>query len=517
MELSGTVLNIKTKEDVARMLLELENHAKISTIPARREVFERERKLYKRLNLELLEYCKNTPYMNNRMYDNLYDAKDERGLGDEIVYIYDAGIYVVVGQEEICHLCSIISMKSERTRLQHIIFGEKPHRFMILTSLNRNIIVDRLVSFFRDVVGDRAFSKNDICSSQSAIGKEQSADVIQVDQLHDKKGNKILFGKFKQYFDDLDCADDKENISLYSKRVMKINLFTHEVERACDDARYDKRQEYIDKGLDPLLVDLIREELEMNVLRMMTQVCKMATPINNILITNPVISQGGSININQASPGAEICGTKTEKSALVLEKERIAKAFVASNSPVGKTASNYRSEYQGEVKSSSSRLSKTDFKRLLVKMGYKLERKNNHAGTWKMKCDSCDNIITSTKPKKKRSKGEQQIGRYLTDQRVAYNEERTFPDCIHKKQLRFDFYLPRYNACIEFDGAQHFRPVPLFGGVEGLKVTQIRDKIKTDYCATNNIPLLRIPFIESNVEKKLKEFLRRIRNMKKHI
>lgn len=30
--------------------------------------------------------------------------------------------------------------------------------------------------------------------------------------------------------------------------------------------------------------------------------------------------------------------------------------------------------------------------------------------------------------------------------------------------LPFDFYLPYYNTCIEYDGVQHFKPIDYFGG-----------------------------------------------------
>lgn len=83
--------------------------------------------------------------------------------------------------------------------------------------------------------------------------------------------------------------------------------------------------------------------------------------------------------------------------------------------------------------------------------------------------------------------------------------------------MPFDFYLPDYNILIEYDGEEHFRPVN-FGGIsddealEHLKITQYHDKIKTNYCQENGIPLIRIPFWEKkNIQnillKELKQYV----------
>ena len=71
--------------------------------------------------------------------------------------------------------------------------------------------------------------------------------------------------------------------------------------------------------------------------------------------------------------------------------------------------------------------------------------------------------------------------------------------------MPFDFYLPNYNLCIEFDGAQHYRPV---FGEHNFEQTQKHDKIKNEYCESHNIELLRIPYWEgSNSENIIKNKL----------
>ena len=68
------------------------------------------------------------------------------------------------------------------------------------------------------------------------------------------------------------------------------------------------------------------------------------------------------------------------------------------------------------------------------------------------------------------------------------------------KKLRFDFaILDKYDnifAVIEFDGAQHYKPVDFFGGVENFEKTKKRDSIKNKYCLDNNIEMIRISYLE---------------------
>ena len=72
----------------------------------------------------------------------------------------------------------------------------------------------------------------------------------------------------------------------------------------------------------------------------------------------------------------------------------------------------------------------------------------------------------------------------------------------------FDFYLPKDNICIEFDGPQHFKATDLFGGKEELIKTKFRDNIKNEYCKINNINLIRISYKDKNIEEILKERLK---------
>lgn len=85
--------------------------------------------------------------------------------------------------------------------------------------------------------------------------------------------------------------------------------------------------------------------------------------------------------------------------------------------------------------------------------------------------------------------------------------QKTFENCSSKALLRFDFYLPEHNLCIEYNGIQHYESVGYFGGDENLTIVQKRDNIKKDYCINENIKLLIIKYDE-NVFEKLHDYLK---------
>ena len=97
-------------------------------------------------------------------------------------------------------------------------------------------------------------------------------------------------------------------------------------------------------------------------------------------------------------------------------------------------------------------------------------------------------------PKCNRSKGETMIGVILTNLGLYYRCQEKFKTCKRTRALPFDFYVPRYNLCIEFDGRQHFETVDAFGGEEALRTTQTNDKIKNIWCCINSLNLLRIGY-----------------------
>lgn len=102
-------------------------------------------------------------------------------------------------------------------------------------------------------------------------------------------------------------------------------------------------------------------------------------------------------------------------------------------------------------------------------------------------------------PHCKSSKGELRISNILDSMSIEYVEQKRFDDCKYQAVLPFDFYVPAYNTCIEYDGLQHYEPCA-FGGIseeqakENLALSKIKDSIKTQYCKDNNIKLIRIAY-----------------------
>ena len=110
-------------------------------------------------------------------------------------------------------------------------------------------------------------------------------------------------------------------------------------------------------------------------------------------------------------------------------------------------------------------------------------------------------------PKCNVSQGEKKIGEVLDTLKISYNTEHTFDNCKYINYLRFDFFLPDYNTCIEYDGEQHFHPVRFVkhdnkGTPQALfEKTRYRDKLKDEYCKDNGITLIRIPYTDfDNIE-----------------
>lgn len=110
------------------------------------------------------------------------------------------------------------------------------------------------------------------------------------------------------------------------------------------------------------------------------------------------------------------------------------------------------------------------------------------------------------------SSGEKEIIDILGYHGIQYITQKSFDDCKHINKLQYDFYLPEYNLCIEYDGQQHFIPIDGWGGEEGFKKQKIRDNIKEQYCNDNNINLLRIPYYECNPEEMIEEYFKYVYN-----
>ena len=103
-------------------------------------------------------------------------------------------------------------------------------------------------------------------------------------------------------------------------------------------------------------------------------------------------------------------------------------------------------------------------------------------------------------PKCKSSKGEDIIETWLINKNINYINQKSFKECSFERILKFDFYLPELNTCIEYDGEQHFRPIKYWGGIETFRKIVLKDEIKNRFCQENNISLLRISYRDNIIE-----------------
>ena len=76
---------------------------------------------------------------------------------------------------------------------------------------------------------------------------------------------------------------------------------------------------------------------------------------------------------------------------------------------------------------------------------------------------------------------------------------------------RLDIFIPEFRLAIEYQGRQHYEPVPFFGGEDGFQQTQERDKLKTRLCSENGIIMVYFRYNESIthdlVESRIKKAL----------
>lgn len=120
------------------------------------------------------------------------------------------------------------------------------------------------------------------------------------------------------------------------------------------------------------------------------------------------------------------------------------------------------------------------------------------------KCPTCYGRFTS---------GEYKIMQYLSSNSLLFATQHSFADCFYKKKLKFDFvvYDSGYNifCLIEFQGEQHYNYSEFFyKNMEKYKESQLKDRIKREYCKNNNIRLLEIPYWDiDNIKTILDDYL----------
>ena len=93
-----------------------------------------------------------------------------------------------------------------------------------------------------------------------------------------------------------------------------------------------------------------------------------------------------------------------------------------------------------------------------------------------------------------KSKGEKKINAILKSFGIDFEKQKTFSGCVDKIPLRFDFYIPSLDMCIEYNGVQHYSVGCGWNTEEKLLNTKRHDNIKRVFCSSNNIILLTVPY-----------------------
>lgn len=105
------------------------------------------------------------------------------------------------------------------------------------------------------------------------------------------------------------------------------------------------------------------------------------------------------------------------------------------------------------------------------------------SNAYKQHCPYC-NVI----------KGEDKIAHYLLDNKIEFISHKSYDDLrgLGGGKLSYDFYLPKFNLLIEYQGEQHERPISVFGGEEQFVKQVEHDRRKREYAYKNNIKLLEV-------------------------
>ena len=122
---------------------------------------------------------------------------------------------------------------------------------------------------------------------------------------------------------------------------------------------------------------------------------------------------------------------------------------------------------------------------------------------WNCQCECGNTCIVSGKQLRSgqtkscgclKSSGELKIIEILYENQVEFQTQKTFEGCKHIQILKFDFYLPKYNTVIEYNGVQHYEPIEFLGGEERFKQQQINDGIKKKWCQEHGIHFVEISY-----------------------
>jgi very-short-patch-repair endonuclease len=118
------------------------------------------------------------------------------------------------------------------------------------------------------------------------------------------------------------------------------------------------------------------------------------------------------------------------------------------------------------------------------------------------------------------SVGETRIQKWLNDHNIFHLTEARFSDnknTLTDQLLSFDFFIPKYKLCIEYQGEGHTMYIRKFHGNKNkgnFEKQKAKDQLKRDYCKRKGYKLLEIYWKDwKDIEKILeKELIKKPKN-----
>jgi len=102
---------------------------------------------------------------------------------------------------------------------------------------------------------------------------------------------------------------------------------------------------------------------------------------------------------------------------------------------------------------------------------------------------------------------------WKSEAELAILARRFYPDTVREYsppwlgEQRLDIFIPSLKLAIEYNGAQHYRPIEFFGGKEAFKANKKRDERKARACEKNGIALItwhhNLAITEDNFRRKI--------------
>ena len=97
--------------------------------------------------------------------------------------------------------------------------------------------------------------------------------------------------------------------------------------------------------------------------------------------------------------------------------------------------------------------------------------------------------------------GENYIEDYLTENGIYFEKQKTFTTLVNPNT---DFWIPGLRTGIEVNGAQHYKPIPCWGGEKEFESQIYRDNLKEEFFKQNNFVFI---IINNKQLTKIKDYL----------